>query len=696
MSIMTVDTIADAMRAGLLIVSRRGGGDPGLLAKAASTEMLTLGFLVDPSVLPSDRAELSGIVSAARRAARDDVPWQPMFPDFPDQVRDMPVLDRVVHQLLHYLSDGRIIPDPVASPRADLPLEDMVRGARPLEVVTPAEAAHRLVRSLVRSSTSAPDHEVSLASRLVGVIRDRDEVLSEIAGAVNRENAAALLSACRQWVTCDDMVRLLDAARHPDMVLRIMAVMYSSASSGKDAQYASAVASLSDSLASSVRFASVPRRVRRAVVRAAGRLSGGFRVDLFLARVRLWRRLLRSIHSFDHASSPESRRALDIIHGNVTHRTFASVVEEAIAAGDVVAAARLIVSEGRPGVLVRRFGELLDKAASDAVRRVVIGLVAEHGSGAPVATLISARNGLSGRSSNRIIRMSGRSNITLGGSQTVSDAVMAEALAAIDEAIAARVSGMDAPEVFGAPEFPSTPVAVYRRDAADADRSVVRGQRIPLGINVGDPGVVVRAGIRWGDDMDLDLSVVLVRDWEESTPDVLGWDSPMYYDRDAPVVHSGDVVCAGSEFVDLHVARLRGMGVRWAVFAVHVYRGREHLSGVDHDFAVMVRSDGQAGRVFDPASAPVLFTTSQRSLFAVFAVVDLDDGEVIVVDSSGREGEMRGSSYSDVGSVMEIAGDALRDQFTYGQFADMVARAHGATVSDTEVVPLSFYDDFVR
>ena len=164
--------------------------------------------------------------------------------------------------------------------------------------------------------------------------------------------------------------------------------------------------------------------------------------------------------------------------------------------------------------------------------------------------------------------------------------------------------------------------------------------------------------------------------------------------EDGPTVR--DVVSAGSEFVDLHVARLREMGVRWAVFAVHVFRGRGHLSEVDHDFAVMVRSDGQAGRVFDPASALVSFATSQQSFSAVFAVVDLDDGEVVVVDSSGQEGARFGSSYKDVGSVMEIAGDALRDRLTYGQFADMVARAHGAAVSDTEVAPLSFYDDFVR
>ena len=135
MALISNDLIDLALKRGILLTpknNKQNGHD--VLTRAAAAHLLTLGFIVDPASLPSNERTLNRIVQAANRVSSNDRAWNPMYPNFPEGVRDTPTLNLFVDQIIHYLSDGTILPDQEEYPRKALPVKDMILGSRKVTI----------------------------------------------------------------------------------------------------------------------------------------------------------------------------------------------------------------------------------------------------------------------------------------------------------------------------------------------------------------------------------------------------------------------------------------------------------------------------------------------------------------------------------------------------------------------------------
>src|SRR5699024_11716260 len=101
--------------------------------------------------------------------------------------------------------------------------------------------------------------------------------------------------------------------------------------------YKPAVFMLSDKDATAVKMKTLSRPARKAILAVLGAKTQGFRADALMARQTLWRRVMRMVHPFSmrEARDGSVRRALDIIHSNIEYRTLISLVEQAMAGGNV-------------------------------------------------------------------------------------------------------------------------------------------------------------------------------------------------------------------------------------------------------------------------------------------------------------------------------------------------------------------------
>ena len=104
------------------------------LLAASSAELLSLGFMVNSHDLDGCSVNyLESIVTAARNITTISNA-QPMYVNFPDEVKNMSTVELIIDQLVHYISHGQLIPDEDIMVRPELPLNEAVTSAKILDV----------------------------------------------------------------------------------------------------------------------------------------------------------------------------------------------------------------------------------------------------------------------------------------------------------------------------------------------------------------------------------------------------------------------------------------------------------------------------------------------------------------------------------------------------------------------------------
>ena len=307
------------------------GGD------VVAVELLNLGYLTNPAELAGlSEPDMRAILGAAREISGASRTYRPVYPGFPEQVRDLSTLQLIVDQIVYYLSvafdpDGKQVDrfatvDRSVKIRPDLPVADLLVSSKPI-TVTDAEGLFALAEDLIRRPVAlSPDdrefvtavlaHASTTAERpvLVG-----DEHMADLlTGVRNRENwqtvVEALASVAGEFHEAVAGVALR-TAEGPDDLLRVALSLYTSPLRDDSAdEHVRARRALADSAYRAVRVRSVPKPIRHLLVRRLGELSDGYRADTLATRRNLWRRVMRYVHPFEFAATDAERRALDIIH----------------------------------------------------------------------------------------------------------------------------------------------------------------------------------------------------------------------------------------------------------------------------------------------------------------------------------------------------------------------------------------------
>jgi len=700
-----------ALRRGMLIVPSTRATQPAsdAVRYAAVLELANLGFVAEPQKLEGlTAASLSKAIADARKLIGADREMTPIYPGFPQQVEELPTLTLLVEQLLHYWTGGTFLPNYPTVVREGLPLEDMLRNARSIWTLSAADAAGELIDELVGESIAlSADDRVLLIGAVAlryssAELRDRasesaESIAKTIRSSSNGENIQVFVEAVLMQLDpssglSNDAVfeAAIRSVRSADHLLRIVLSVYTKPSAPRwQANYDLAVGTLADRHFRAVRHLNIPRFLRVAIMDRLGELSHDFHADRILARVNLWRGVLRTIHPYDLALSKHGRRAADIIHGNIEYRTLNSLVEEGLEQGETGLVAQLL-AQYQPGNLLRRLVAILRLTKDDGDAAKLAAAVELVGKNAALTTLISAYNGVLAANDEhaRVTRVAGLTNTMQdrSGAAKVDPGYQAALLGALDESMVAVLSSKTAPH--GPVGIGSTqPVPLVRRDAASADRVLNRGEELALA-GEGDTLRIFghwRNNQRSGGYMDIG-AVVLDGNFKQVA--VSTWNS-WQSARDWSTYSGDRHVSPGEsapEFIDLKLKELRRLfpAARWVAMTIQSWSGFP-IEDVDLIAGAMLRSEGQKGAVFDPRSVTTAFKPTTRSTQAVPFAVNLETGSIVWIDSSN------GSTASGVSAIEDdtvgpiVYDEIARPRLTLGQFAELWARAHGAATADAPV-----------
>ena len=676
----------------------------------ASLEMANLGFRVSPEALAGmPISDMEQMISDARVVIGADRAMKPIYPGFPNQVQELDTLTLVLEQLLHYWSAGEFLPNYSEVEREGLPLEDMARASRPLEVLDAVDVARTLITSLTLSSIALSEDDKALLTGAVAVADPTPEEVAEVLDSARHgENMQSLALAAAEhyqstrhpgsYSTSTLLEDFVPTAGTADQLLRLVLGLASKMSGDDNNRfhtegYDRAVRHLSDKDHRAVSMLTLSRPVRRLILERLGELTQGYRADALVAKRNLWRRVMKMMHPYGINVSDKHQgsvsRALDIIHSNVEYRTFNSEVEAGIANKDVSGVVALLAAH-QPGNLLRRAVSLMRVADDIAQINELADAIRAHGAKSSLTTLISAYNGIININDDaaRLTRAAGRNNTLVEdkGHAKVSELSVDHTTAAVKDALIEALSAKPAPDA-GVGTKSSNPVPLVRRDAATADRVMDRGQRLdPAG-----DGDTVRIFGHWRNNQNwsgyMDIGAVVL-DSDFTALDVVTWDT--WTSSREWSTYSGDKMVApgdsAAEYVDVDIAKLMEShpAARWVAMTIQSWSGFPTVD-VDMIAGAMLRSAPDSGEVFDARTVSTAFKPTTSARQSVPLVFDLSTKQLVWIDSSSGSTQSGVSAGADdaVGTV--VYHELGRIQLTMGQLAALWARAHNVRTSRTAV-----------
>lgn len=710
MSKITNEFRQSALRRGFLVAPSKGTSSKAF-AYAGSLELANLGFIVNPAELETvSNAAVTDAIKQARIIMGADRDMTPIYPGFPQQVQALSTTTLLVEQILHYWTGGAFLPDYPTIAREGLPIEDMLRNARELKVVSAAVAARELSLELVSNPVAlSVDDKALMEAALTHQHPSLGDVVSAVLSARNGENIQSYVSAVAKTgglSKTELALAVIPAVSNSDVLLRVLLALFTAPVgapqkkllpsylvdievSKREANYKLAVETLADRHSRAVTMLNVPRSVRRAVVEKLGRITPGYKADLLMARNMLWRKVMTAVHPYDFKLTAEQKRAVDIIHANIEYKTLNSHIEAAKADRDVRTAVELM-AEYQPGSLLRQVVSLLRLVNKEKDAKFLAKAVKKVGSKANLTTLISAYNGVisANDESARVTRVAGLNNtmVNRGDVVKVEEDYVILLAKAVKKAIRENLAAKDAPKAPVAIQS-SQAVPLVRRDAATADRAMDRGAEFA----VAGEGDTLRVFSHWNNNQRdygyMDIGLVILDEKFEKLA-VLTWDTWANH-RDLGT-YSGDKNVApgdsASEYFDLDLKRVKSRFPKaiYAAMTIQSYSGWA-TSKVDIIAGAMLRSKPESGEVFDPRSIATAFKPTTDSTQSVPLAVNLRSGQLVWVDSSNGSTASHMSSSGDT-TVGSIVYDELeRPRLTLGELAKLWAKAHGVVTVDAPV-----------
>ena len=583
--------------------------------------------------------------------------YQPMYPNFPQQVMEASVAELFLNAHAHYYGDAigaRILPEYTKEPReAALPAKD-------LKVVglAPEDAAHDLARNLVASNASL---SASDRSDLRVLLRSfRAELATILPEQVPYAETKALVCESVLQNVAEPGVLLDRYLKTATDVLRFLTEL----SDGDT------------SLAGRTRYRSFSRRERRCLLGLLERCERPLE-DMVRHRQK-WLRVGERLHPREYERKfPRAAEAFFRLRSGESVQTFASRVERHLARGEVSAAVQVLGS--RPGEFARRLDHLIRlagghteigpafKAVADRVSTPVLLQVLGHfrergrtpkqigdveGEAATLRFFARALRALRRPTPSEPHPTSAMRTIFPKGDagklvripntlKLLAPEAAAFVVATVEETLERRFAELPAMgRTFVDPALRDFPVPFSQRSASKSLRTVARGSRLPL-----PSAKVLRFFLWWREGrvgtastgrVDIDLSTTF-------------YDAAWHYlehvsytrlrSSSLGAVHSGDITSApkgACEFVDVECERARAAGARYVVVSVQSFTSHPFCDLPECFMGWMARDEAQSGEVFEPSRVQDRVDLAANRRIAVPAVIDLEAGQLVWADLALR------------------------------------------------------------
>jgi hypothetical protein len=587
----------------------------------------SLGFTCSPTLIEQLRTcsreqleKLAGeIVPALRAMVGANVPYTPMYPNFPGQVMEASAAELYINAILHYLTLE--LPPYAKEPRE--PLMERT-DLRVIELGNDEDfraICTRLLGAKVAISGAARQ-DVKWFFRFY-----RDAVVPLIPQKVPlRENVALLATLLLKYTSQSAEVLQRYIATATD-VLRFAVDM-----SEGDV-----------SLATPTKFRRFKRAERRLMLDLLERCGNSLIEDM-LRYEEPWKRLGERLHPGEFQTRfPRAAEAFQVVRNDTPYPTFNHRVEAAVAARDVPAALGLL--RERPGELARRLDHLLriGERPDDVV--ATFAAVAERVA-TPVLTQVLAH--FERRANPPPLRtIFPKGNVAkvqaLPNQLPSIEASTCAALVAIcRETLINRFRQLPPlGKVYVDEQLRNYPIPFAERSASKALRTVPRGSRIPFA-----EGGTVRFFLWWKEGqveggkptgrVDIDLSAALFdANWKYMEHiSFTNLRSANYR-----AAHSGDIVQAPNgacEFIDIDIDSVVRYGGRYVIMSLFAFSGQPYCDLPECYAGWMMRQEPQSGEIFEPRTVQQKIDLAADTRIAIPVILDMVERQVIWADLALR------------------------------------------------------------
>lgn len=577
-----------------------------------------LGFMLSPNLaeammaLPIPRLKpiYQHLIADLKSLVGDKVQFKPMYPNFPEQVKNTPQSELYLNALWHYWGDAigrRIMPlfEKLVRP----PLTEPV----PLKVIdlgTPDDF-NQIFTHLAGAKTSLSDTD---KADLVWFVKNRgDSIAALLPERIPlRENVALLGAGLLRYTGIAEPFLAQNVKTATD-VLRL----------------AVALSEGDISLAEPCKFISFAKKHRRLMLQLLESIPAP--IEDMLRYPERWKRLGERLHPAAYVKRwPATAQAFTIIRNALSFATFASKVECSLKQKDVVAALTLL--QQRPGELARRLDQLLRLSDTPYMVMQAFSQVA-----AQVATplLLQLATHFMTRSQPSPMRVFfpkgnvGKLKAINNNLSALADDVCIQVALICHETLIERFRQLPPlGRVYLEPELNQFIVPFAQRSASKALHTIVRGSRLNL-----PPGDTIRFFIWWKDGhsrTDLDLSALALDENHIYETELA------YYNLvDIGGCHSGDITSApkgASEFIDIHLPSFAQRGIRYVLMTVNSFTTQAFCDLPECFAGFMMRQEPDSGEIYQPQTVANRFDLTANTTIAIPLIIDVKTRQVLWTD----------------------------------------------------------------
>ncbi|MCM3032134.1 TerD family protein [Niallia sp. MER 6] len=563
--------------------------------------------------------------------------YKPMYPNFPQQVMEASDAELFVNALIHYLSEGTILPEYEQQTR--LPLYD--RTEQKVIALGSTDDFLMIFRNLLSSKTSLSatdkaDLEYAFSSfpEMAWQLIPREVPLKE---------SIALLGKLLLENNLDHKI-LFQYVKTATDVLRI-------------------AVSLSDgdvSLAASTRFKSFKRKERRLLLTLLEN-CGNIEEDMKRYKNR-WIRLGERLHPGEYKQFKKANEAFFKLRNNEHIPTFNGLVAEALCTKRMDDAMTFL-SE-RPGEFARKLDHLLRlhhqpeivienfKAIAEKVETTVLLQVREH-----------FKNRNAGNEKRSFFPKGNVAKMFVidNNLPDIAEEVCEEIVCICDNSLIS-IYKQKGPigKVYLDEALKNYLVPFSQRSANKSVKAVVRGSKL----DVAESMKTIRTFLYWKDGSkdwgtDIDLSAVM---YDEAW----GYLEHVSYTnlRSAKYKssHSGDITSApagASEFIDLDIQSVRNFGGRYIVFSIHSFSGEAFNELPECFMGWMSRENPNSGEIYEPKTVENRMDITSDSKICIPMILDLQDNKIIWTDVALRTDPYFANNVEENQMGMVLMGKAL-------------------------------------
>lgn len=574
------------------------------------------------------------LIPALKELVGADVQYNPMYPNFPQQVAEASDIELFVNAIVHYWSFGTLMPEYEKNER--LPLIDDNKMA--VLSVGSHDDLMTIFTNLVESKTSISEQD--------------------------KEDIETIVLACPDYTTyLPDTIPLKENVAFVGKLIIEKAPIKSADSISKYFKTATdvlrLVTALSDgdiSLSSKTKYRNLRRVERRMIIDLlAG--CGNITEDLFRYQYE-WIRVAEILHPFEYKKAKYNsvNAAFNTLRNEKKPLMFAGKVQAAIAAKDMREAATLL--KARPGEFARQ----LDKLIRDADNpNYIVNCFKEVATEISTPVLLQVRQHFIGRMENdnqpvRVFFPKGnlaKAMVIKNELPEINSNVCKNVARICREALIEQYKEKDfLGNVYIDEDFKNYLVPFSQRSASKAVKTIVRGSKLPIK----EDATAVRGFIWWTNTNDAR------NDWDEDRVDIdlsatIYDENWQYVDRVSytqlrsakyRAYHSGDITNGGNvngdgvaEFIDVEIDAVAKNAGRYIAFQVYSFTHQNFSTLPNCRFGWMEREDVNSGEIFEPKTVEMKIDLTADSTVAIPVIFDCVERKFIWCDMNIQNASSR-------------------------------------------------------